>query len=62
MMDPKGIKVSTAMDGAGVQARNAIHVLMEDLTEEDRKEVEHELEGAMASLRRATRRLRQGQR
>jgi ribosome recycling factor len=58
MMDPKGIKVSTAMDGAGVQAKNTIHVLMEDLTEEDRKEVEHELKEVMASSRRVTRRLR----
>jgi hypothetical protein len=32
------------VDGAGVHAKNAINVVMEDLAEEDRKEVERELD------------------
>jgi ATP-dependent protease HslVU (ClpYQ) ATPase subunit len=41
----------TIADGTGVQARNNIHVAMEDLTEEDRKELEHELEEEMVERR-----------
>jgi ribosome recycling factor len=42
----------TIADGTGVQARNNIHVAMENLTEEDRKELEHELEEEMGERRR----------
>jgi hypothetical protein len=47
MADPKGGKATSVVDGAGVQARNTIHLAMEDLAEEDRKEVEWELEEEM---------------
>jgi hypothetical protein len=49
--DPKGSK-ATMVDGAGVQARNAINVAMEDLTEEDRKEVECELKEELVEMQR----------
>jgi hypothetical protein len=42
--DPKGSRASAAVDGAGVHSKNAINVVMEDLAEEDRKEVERELD------------------
>jgi hypothetical protein len=42
--DPKGSRASAAVDGAGVHSKNAINVVMEDLAEEDRKEVEQELD------------------
>jgi hypothetical protein len=48
MTDPKGSKGASAADGAGVQARNAILVAMEDLAKADRKELEKELEVEMA--------------
>jgi hypothetical protein len=35
MADPKGTKTSAMADNAGMQARNAINVAMEDLTEDD---------------------------
>jgi hypothetical protein len=38
--DPKGNKPATAVDGAGVHPKNAINISMDDLTKEDRKEVE----------------------
>jgi hypothetical protein len=46
--NPNEGKVTTVSNGAGVQARNTIHVAMEDLTEEDQKELERELEEEMA--------------
>jgi hypothetical protein len=52
MADPKGGKAAMASDDAGVQARNTIHVAMEDLAEEDRKELEHELKEDMAERQR----------
>jgi hypothetical protein len=52
MADPKGSKPSTAVDGAGVHPKNAINVTMEGLAEENRKEVERQLEEEMAELRR----------
>jgi hypothetical protein len=52
MADPKGSKSSVAMDGTGVHPKNAINVAMEDLAEEDRMEVERQLEEEMAELRR----------
>jgi lipopolysaccharide biosynthesis glycosyltransferase len=48
MADPKGRKATPAGDGADVHARNTIHVIMEDLAEEDRKKLEKELEEEMA--------------
>jgi hypothetical protein len=48
MADPKVGKAAMASNDAGVQARNTIHVAMEDLAEEDRKELEHELKEDMA--------------
>jgi hypothetical protein len=52
MADPKGSKPSAAVDGAGVHPKNAINIAMEDLAEEDRKEVERQLEEEMAEVRR----------
>jgi hypothetical protein len=52
MADPKGSKPSRMVDGTGVHVKNAINVAMEDLAEEDRKEVERELEEEMAEIRR----------
>jgi hypothetical protein len=52
MADPKGSKASIATDGMGVLAMNAINITMEDLAEEDRKEVEQHLKEEMAELRR----------
>jgi hypothetical protein len=46
--NPNVGKVMTVSNGAGVQAKNTIHVAMEDLTEEDQKELELELEEEMA--------------
>jgi hypothetical protein len=46
MADPKGAKEAVT-DGTSIHANNAINVVMEDLSEEDREEVEHELEGEM---------------
>jgi hypothetical protein len=39
MADPKGNKPTAAVDGASVHPKNAINITMEDLAEEDRKEV-----------------------
>jgi ribosome recycling factor len=44
MVDPKGGKAMAVWGGASVQSRNTIHIIMEDLAEEDRKELEKELE------------------
>jgi hypothetical protein len=52
MADPKGSRASVAVDTAGVQAKNTINVTMEDVAEEDRKEIEKELEEEMAEIRR----------
>jgi hypothetical protein len=52
MADPKGGRPAAVVDGAGVRPRNAINVTMEDLAEEDRNEVERQLEEEMAELRR----------
>jgi hypothetical protein len=51
MADLKGAKATTPTDGAGVDARSLINVAMEDLTEEDRRVVERELEEEMAERR-----------
>jgi hypothetical protein len=51
MADPKGGKATSAMDGAGVQALNAIHVAMEDMATEDQNELERELEEEMVERR-----------
>jgi hypothetical protein len=52
MAVPKGGKAMTALDGTGVQARNTIHVAMEDLAKDDRKELERELKEEMVERRR----------
>jgi hypothetical protein len=51
MTDPKGSNATVTADGAGVQARNANHVAMEDLAEEDKREFEREHEEEMAERR-----------
>jgi hypothetical protein len=51
MADPKGVKATTPADGVGVDACNMISVAMEDLTEEDRRAMECELEEEMAERR-----------
>jgi ribosome recycling factor len=38
-------------DGASVQAKNAISVVMEDLTEADRKDAMHKLKEELAEIR-----------
>jgi hypothetical protein len=43
MADPKGAKAAKPVDGAEVDARNTIAMAMEDLTEDDRKELEEEM-------------------
>jgi hypothetical protein len=50
--NPNVGKVTTVSNGAGVQARNTIHVAMEDLTQENQKELERELEEEMAERQR----------
>jgi hypothetical protein len=50
MGDPKGAKA--ASDGAKVTANNVISVVLEDLSEKDREEVERELEEEMAERHR----------
>jgi hypothetical protein len=52
MTDPKGAKALASADAAGVNTRNTINVAMEDLIEEDRKEIERELEEEMAERRK----------
>jgi hypothetical protein len=48
MTGPKGSRPLAGVDGAGVHAKNAINVAMEDLSEEDQKEIEREHEMEMA--------------
>jgi hypothetical protein len=43
MTDPKGSEAIPTADGVNVQARNAIMVAMEDLSESDRKKLEDEM-------------------
>jgi hypothetical protein len=43
MVNPKETRTSVAADNARVHARNTIIVALEDLIEEDRKEVEQDL-------------------
>jgi hypothetical protein len=50
MADPKGGKPTAVVDGAGVHPKNAISMAMEDLSEEDLKEIERELETEMAEI------------
>jgi hypothetical protein len=50
MADPKGSKAATTADGAGVHAKNAINVAMEDLVEADQKEVEKEIKEELAEI------------
>jgi hypothetical protein len=52
MEDPNGLKASSVAAGAGVQAKNTINMMMEDLLEEDWKEIERDLEEEMAEVRR----------
>jgi hypothetical protein len=52
MEDPNGLKASLVAAGAGVQAKNTINMMMEDLLEEDWKEIERDLEEEMAEVRR----------
>jgi hypothetical protein len=52
MADPRGTSSSAAIDNTGVQAKNAINVAIEDVTEDDRKEVELELEDEVAEPRK----------
>jgi hypothetical protein len=40
MVDPKGTKSMPMADGVGVHIKNAINVMMEDLSKDDRKSVE----------------------
>jgi hypothetical protein len=40
MADPTGSKPAVGVDGAGIDPKNAINVVMEDLAKEDRKEVQ----------------------
>jgi hypothetical protein len=50
MADSKGLKAATVVDGAGIQAKNVIGVVMEDLAMANGKEVEQELEAKLAEL------------
>jgi hypothetical protein len=50
MADLKGARTSAPADNAGVHVKNAINMAMEDLTEDDMKEVERELEEEMVEL------------
>jgi hypothetical protein len=43
MADPKGTRASTVTHGTGVHAKNTINLAMEDLIEEDCKEIERDL-------------------
>jgi ribosome recycling factor len=52
MPDPKETKLVPATNGASVHAKNTINVVMEDLTKEDNKEIERELEEEVAEMRR----------
>jgi hypothetical protein len=52
MADPKWARTSVVASNAGIHAKNAINVAMNDLTEDDRKEVHQELENVMTELRR----------
>jgi hypothetical protein len=48
MVVPKGAKATMPTKGTGVDACNTISVAMEDLSEEDRRAMERELEEEMA--------------
>jgi hypothetical protein len=48
----KGSKASTMVDYVRVQAKNTINVMMDDLTKEDRKEIEREFKEEMTEIRR----------
>jgi hypothetical protein len=50
MVDPKEARVSVTVDNVSVRVKNTINVAMEDLSEDDRKAVEQELEREMAEL------------
>jgi hypothetical protein len=50
MVDPKEARVSATVDNVSVRVKNTINVAMEDLSEDDRKAVEQELEREMAEL------------
>jgi hypothetical protein len=52
LVDPKGSKGAAVANGAIVETKNSINMEMEGLTEEDRKEVEHELEMEMVEIQR----------
>jgi hypothetical protein len=52
MADLKGSKPSGMVDNTGIHVKNTINIVMEDLAEEDRKEVEQELEEEMVEIRR----------
>jgi hypothetical protein len=52
MADLKGSKPSGMVDSTGIHVKNTINIVMEDLAEEDRKEVEQELEEEMVEIRR----------
>jgi prefoldin subunit 5 len=51
MVDPKGTKLIPMVVGAGVNVKNTINVVMEDLTKEDHKKIEQELQEEMAEMR-----------
>jgi hypothetical protein len=51
MVDPKGTKLIPMVVGAGVNVKNAVNVVMEDLTKEDHKKIEQELQEEMAEMR-----------
>jgi hypothetical protein len=48
MSDPNGNKPSMTVDHAGIHAKNAINVAMEDLSEEEREEIERDLKEEIA--------------
>jgi hypothetical protein len=52
MSDPKEGMPAAVVDGIDIRPRNAINVTMEELAEEDRNEVERQLEVEMAEPRR----------
>jgi hypothetical protein len=51
MAHPKGSKPAPMVDGTCVHPKNAISVAMEDLSKEDRKEIEREHEAEMGERR-----------
>jgi hypothetical protein len=52
MVDLMGSKPSGMVDSTGIHIKNTINVIMKDLVEEDRKEVERELKEEMAEIQR----------